>query len=124
MCWKAMTANSLIPTTHTQLSIEIRTIGAMNQTTPKQHLKMKMKETATQELSTLLTELFDNYRDNVISHKTYEKLKQEVLLDCMKKERQQMLEFTFSLFSNVDDALENYIKGEFDKHYDVTYLVD
>jgi len=33
--------NSLIPTTKTQLSIAIRTIDAINQTTPKQHLKMK-----------------------------------------------------------------------------------
>ena len=45
---------------------------------------MNYKETATQELSTLLTELFDNYRDGVISHKTYEQSKKEALEQCIE----------------------------------------
>ena len=85
---------------------------------------MNYKETATQELSTLLTELFDNYRDGVISHKTYEQSKKEALEQCIEKEKQQILEFTLSLYSNVDDAVKNYIRDELDKHYNATYLVD
>jgi hypothetical protein len=81
------------------------------------------KETATQELFTVLTSLFDDYRDGVISHKTFEERKQQALKECLEKERQQILDFGLSLSSDAKH-LKSYIRDQFYKHYDATYLAD
>jgi hypothetical protein len=81
-----------------------------------------MKETAAQELFTVLTSLFDDYRDQVISHKTFEELKQQALKECLEKEFKQILDFGLSL-SDVEH-LKSYIRDQFYKHYESTYLVD
>ena len=81
------------------------------------------KETATQELFTVLTSLFDDYRDDVISHKTFEQRKQQALKECLEKERQQILEFGLSLSSD-REHLKSYIRDQFYTHYEANYLVD
>ena len=81
------------------------------------------KETATQELFTVLTSLFDDYRDQVISHKTFEERKQQALKECLEKERKQILDFALSLNSDVEH-LKNYIRDQFYTHYEANYLVD
>jgi hypothetical protein len=80
------------------------------------------KETATQELFTVLTSLFDDYRDQVISHKTFEERKQQALKECLEKERKQMLDFGLSLSDS--GHLKSYIRDKFYTHYEATYLVD
>jgi hypothetical protein len=81
------------------------------------------KETAAQELFTVLTSLFDDYQDQVISHKAFEERKQQALNECLEKERQQILDFGLSLSSDAEH-LKNYIRDQFYKHYESTYLVD
>jgi hypothetical protein len=81
------------------------------------------KETATQELFTVLTSLFDDYRDQVISHKTFEERKQQALKECLEKEMQQILEFGLFLSSDAEH-LKSYIRDQFYTHYEENYLVD
>lgn len=81
-----------------------------------------MEETAAQELFTVLTSLFDDYRDQVISHKTFEERKQQALKDCLEKERKQILDFGLSLSDA--EHLKSYIRDQFYTHYESTYLVD
>jgi hypothetical protein len=80
------------------------------------------KETATQELFTVLTSLFDDYRDQVISHKTFEERKQQALKECLEKEQQQILDFGLSLSDA--EHLKSYIRDQFYTHYDANYLFD
>jgi len=83
---------------------------------------MATKETAVSELYSEINALFTDLKDGTIGHQKFEFRKKALLQSCLAKEKQQMVDFVYAFHHNVDEASKAFIRDEFEKYYNETYI--